>query len=287
MKTKLIFLVIICLTVTLAFSQNYNHDNGSFYTDPKAAISEHTFNQNFKTQLQNYLSNLDNLRNNKKPSITSPMKPKTLSKQKLWTLFDYLNRGYVNIDEQCKGRVAGTTTGCCMRGRFYEDEACWTTLITFSVFATAFFVSAILVTLTLALTCCCVCMKTCKRKRKMEEIKKRLNASKLNTSTVPTVPVQQIQPVQVQPVQIQQNHQHKKCNCPVKKIEKNLSLSNLSSTNNDFSYQPPKLTTPLISRPQQPRVNNQIEMNNTYPKFNESEVSNPYPKFEFIVRSNY
>jgi hypothetical protein len=168
-----------------------------------------------------------------------------------------------------------------MRGVYYEEETCWMTLLSFTVVGTAFIVGTLCCLMAVCLIMCCVCVKRCKRQKKLEILKRRGIVPNVNQALPAQVRPQQIVP-QV-PQQVQQSRPVPKCNCPKKhsvNTSTPTSLNNLSTSINDFGYQPPMISNvnKVVAQPQN------VQMN-MYPKFEEVEVKNPYPKFEFIAKS--
>jgi hypothetical protein len=166
-----------------------------------------------------------------------------------------MNRGYYSYSDECRNK--NYTTGCCIKGVYYKEEQCWTTLLSMTVVLTAFFVVTLLCVLSVSILLCCVCCRKCKRScAKKTPVQTQQRAPTMYAPIVPAAVVQQ-------------PAQPKKCTCPHKRSE---TLSSLKSSSNDFNYQPPRFT----QAPPKPQVQ-QIE--NNYPKF---EDVNPYPKFEMV-----
>jgi len=313
MNTKL-FLLIVCATLALVSADYYNHEfhnhnttdfiqrspmnapkNAPRAKDPKQAFSEYwsqikkmvkggkqgkVYVTSSPYKPANTTSRWNYMRKDvsqQSKNFRNPRKCK-LSRKSLWRVFDYMNKKHLSAaqDSRCKNT---TQTGCCMKGKFYEEEKCWLTILSIATVGTVFIVFSLCCMIALCLVFCCICAKKCQRKKMLEALKKR-NAS---VATVATVATQPQAPVLQR--QTQTNNTVKvapKCNCP----KKHESLKNLNTTQTDFSYQPPRLTQNLLpkTRPQ----TQSVEMNNNpYPKFEEVEVKNPYPQFEYIQKSNF
>jgi len=283
---KLFLLTVLTATilaagvVTVDPHEGHNHGPSSYWTQPSPPKSENS--RDFSTPDWYPKKNLQSNNTSTKKPVRERVQ--LFSKQSLWKVFDYMNRGIVAKDERCKFNATPLKSGCCMKGSFYEEEVCWSTIIKYSIFTSAALAAFLVITVLLFVTLFCVCVKTCRRNRKLQALMQK--KGKVAPSNVPSVPTltQAIKPP-TQYASINNNqvtNQKPKCTCPHKKIEKNIPLNNnINTTCNDFFYQPPKLSSPLIQKPTQ-RFN-QIEMNNTNV---DVEVNNPYPKFDFVVRSN-
>lgn len=215
-----------------------------------------------------------------------------LSKNNLWKIFDKFNKGYVARDQQCIN-TSTLTSGCCIKGVYYQEESCWLSIVSITIVGTATIVGLLFCLLTMVgcMTCCAI--RRCKKRKIIEMLKKRKEQLKSQVQVQHQNQVQaqiqlqsqtQNQQVnQVLPKQVVNQNVQKKCTCPPKTHQKQI-IQNVQvlpkTTTQDFGYQPPK----LISQ------QTQVELNN-YPRFDEINVSsiqsqpNPYPSFDdFIVR---
>ena len=111
-----------------------------------------------------YYNNYNSYNNTRRSSPKSKHSHSNLfrsgtSKSQLWEVFTYMNRGYRAIDDECRYNSNKNMTGCCMRGRFYSEETCWISLLSFAVIGTAFIVLSLVMSLVTLLVCCCCCLK--------------------------------------------------------------------------------------------------------------------------------
>ncbi len=268
MKVKLILLAVLIFAVTAHQSTKFeeiykNWRNGR--QQAKSTTSTHNKNSHNHNHNNNYQNQKKHLKNR-------------LTKKSLWKIFDYTNKGATIRDEKC---YKTPETGCCIRGRFYEEEKCWITILSIAVFSTAVLVCTLICFITIFLACCCLCVRRCKRQKIIEMLKKKkaAEANKVNTSINTTNSNSTNTSVISTSSATSGVNTNKKlvCNCPKKKIQQNLPVNNLRTTTDDFGYQPPKLQ--ILKKPVVPQKS--VEL----PKVEEVEVKNPYPKFETLMKS--
>jgi hypothetical protein len=240
----------------------------------------------------NYRRNSTNVyqQQNKNLKANHNHKP-LLSKSNLWKIFDKFNKGYVARDQQCIN-TSTLTSGCCIKGVYYQEESCWLSIVSITIVGTATIVGLLFCLLAMigCMTCCAI--RRCKKRKIIEMLKKRKEQLKsqvqpqnnqVQAQVQAQTQFQNQQVNQVLPKQVVNQNVPKKCTCPPKTHQKQI-VQNVQvlpkTTTQDFGYQPPK----LISQ------QTQVELNN-YPRFDEINVQsiqsqpNPYPSFDdFLVR---
>ncbi len=287
--------ILLAILIVTAFAYNERHTHNS--RDSWATHQEESIQISWKEP--------ETISNNSTSYAEEgySKKLRNISKSRLWRIFDYINQGVPAKDDKCRGieRVSQLEKGCCMKGRYYDEEKCWITLISIAVFSTAFLICALVCIILITAIITCACYKRCKRQNIIEMLKKKKEAAakaqnpqpaqpQVLSNTKPQLkcncpPKKPIQP------QLKCNCPPKKpiqpplkCNCPpkkpIQKIEKNIpEVHSINTTSqNDFGYQPPKLI---------PKSEPKVEIENVYPKFEDIKVSNPYPQFDAIVKSKY
>ncbi len=275
MKAKLILFAVLIVAIT--GQQNWGQKRQYQNTQLEDYL------KNWSSKKQQVKSNTSTVKNSHNHNHNNSYQKKNLknrlTKKHLWKIFDYMNQGVTVRDKKCYNTPK---TGCCIRGRFYEEEKCWIAILSMAVFSTAVLVCILFCFIAIFFVGCCVCIRRCKRQKIIKMLKKKkaaeankvnnsintTNSNATNTSVISTSSATSAVTTNKKPV----------CNCPKKKIQQNLPVNDLRTTTNDFGYQPPKLQIPL--KPVVPQKS--VELH----KGEEVEVKNPYPKFETIMKSN-
>lgn len=305
MRTNLIILGLLFALVSAQHQHNHSNQYNNRYSkiqSNKTKIVEDDFTNWFKNFEKQWNVNTQQYsaqhQVTKKPQTSSQrvMPPQNrnstsqlrvyhqerFTRTNLWKVFNYLNKGYYTSDARCQN-TSQAGSGCCIKGKYYEEEKCWVSLISFSAMAAAFVVGTIFCLLFISCMLTCICVKRCKRQKILEYLKKKKTQG---TTEV----VNQVSPLSTSASINTISSTQPKCNCPRKheqRIEKNeapkqiiqpiqiLPRVTLPTTSSDFGYIPPRLN-----------LNQKKEVELQYPKFEEVNVNNPYPKFE-LLRSKY